>query len=54
MTREELAQVVRDQISRAVSNALTSGVPSVGILRRCEEEILRAADKHTQHRQETQ
>ena len=46
MSREELAQVVRDQISRAVTNALTSGVPSVGMLRRCEDTIMHAVDQY--------
>jgi len=38
--------VVRAQITRAVSNALTAGVPSSGIMNRATEAILGAADAY--------
>jgi hypothetical protein len=44
--RDELEAVVRAQITRAVSNALTAGVPSSGILNRATEAILDAADAY--------
>ncbi len=46
MTRAELEDIIRIQITRAVSNALVSGTPSIGMLNRVAEEILRAADQY--------
>ncbi len=46
MTRNEFESVVRQQISRAVSNALASKVPSSGMVNRCASEIMRAADEY--------
>lgn len=45
MSRDELGQVVLDQLRRFAANALTSGVASVGMERRCRDEIMIAADK---------
>ena len=45
VSRAELEQVVREQIERAVSNALTAGVPSLGMLRRAAGTIMDAADE---------
>ena len=44
--RAELEAVVRAQITRVVSNALTAGVPSSGIMNRATEAILGAADAY--------
>jgi hypothetical protein len=44
--RDELEAVVRAQITRAVSNALTAGVPSSGIMNLATDTIMRAADAY--------
>jgi len=46
-TRERLEAVIRAQITRCVSNAITAGVPSTGIMNRATEEILREVDEYT-------
>ena len=46
-TRERLEAVIRAQITRCASNALTAGVPSTGIMNRATEEILREVDEYT-------
>ena len=43
MTLAEFEEIVREEISRAVANALTSGVPSSGMLNRACERIVMAA-----------
>ena len=43
VTREQFERVVREQITRCVTNALTAGVPSNGIMNRATETILQAA-----------
>lgn len=44
--QERFEAVVREQITRAVANALQSGVPSNGMLNRCAEAIRKAADTY--------
>ena len=46
-TRERLEAVIRQQITRCVANAITSGVPSTGIMNRATEEILHEVDEYT-------
>lgn len=49
MTKDELEATVRQQITRVVTNALTSGVPSTGMMNRATETILGAADAYATH-----
>ena len=46
MTREQLEAVIREQITRVVTNALMAGVPSTGIMNRATAGILKAADEY--------
>jgi hypothetical protein len=45
-TRERLEAVIREQLTRAVANALTSGVPSTGMMNRATETILAEVDEY--------
>jgi hypothetical protein len=45
-TRDGLEAVIREQLTRCIANALTSGVPSTGIMNRATETILGAADEY--------
>ena len=53
MTRDRLEEIVREEISRAVANALTSGVPSSGMLNRAAGAIMRAADEYEEPESDT-
>jgi hypothetical protein len=46
-TRERLEAVIRTQLTRVTTNALTAGVPSTGIMNRAAEEILAEVDEYT-------
>jgi hypothetical protein len=49
VTLEELEATVRQQITRVVTNALQSGVPSTGMMNRATEAILAAAGSYATH-----
>ena len=46
MTRDDVEAIVREQLTRAIANALASRAPSTGIMNRATETILAAADAY--------